>query len=60
MFFVEGFYGGLTGVWDQTYLEMCFVQNEELTDTLYEAMGAYISNDPVTGDQKMAATKPLY
>ena len=60
MFFIEGFYGGWTGVWDQTYLEMCYVENEELTDLLYEAMGAYMSNDVETGDQKMAATKPLF
>ena len=39
---------------------MCFVLNEELTDTLYDAMEAYMNNDPITGDQKMAATKPLY
>ena len=36
------------------------MQNAELTDTLYDAMEAYINDDPVTGDQKMAAIRPLF
>ena len=59
-YFMEGYYGAFTGVWDQTYLEECFVQNQELTDNLYDAMEAYIREDPKTGEQKMAATKPLF
>ena len=39
---------------------MCFVLNEELTDTLYDAMEAYIIGDSVKGDSLMDATKPLY
>ena len=58
--FIEGWYGGFSGVYLEDYLDQCFVQNAELTDTLYDAMEAYINNDPVTGDQKMAATRPLF
>ena len=60
IYYIEGYYGEITGVWDQTYLEQCFVQNKKLTDTLYDAMEAYIRNDPVTGAEKMTATKPMF
>ena len=58
--FMEGWHVGLSGVYEEHFLDQCFVQNTELTDTLYDAMEAYINNDPVTGDQKMAATRPLF
>ena len=38
----------------------CYKPSDDLTNTLYEAMEAYIQGDKSAGDAKMGDTKPLF
>ena len=38
----------------------CFKADDDLTNTLYDAMEAYIAGNHADGDAKMTATVPLY
>ena len=58
--FIAGWHTGLRSEirWDQ--ILDCFRPNHDLTDTLYDAMEAYVADDFTTGDEYMAAAKPLF
>ena len=38
----------------------CYKESDDLTNTIYDAMEAYIAGDQKTGDEKMKDTKSLY
>ena len=42
------------------YIRGCYAPNEDLTNTLYDGLEAYMKGDSETGDKKMAATKDLF
>ena len=58
--FAAGWYYGVSGAWVEKDIYMCFKEDTQLTDDLYEAMAAYIAGDSKTGDQKMKEAKPLW
>ena len=59
--FLAGWYYNLAfNVGESNYIKVCYEPNEDLTNTLYDAMEAYIDGDKATGDAKMGETKPLY
>ena len=59
--FLAGWYYNLAfNVGESNYIKVCYEPNEDLTNTLYDAMEAYIDGDSQTGDAKMAAAKDLY
>ena len=58
--FISGWHWGITGNDERKYIYECYVPNEDLTNTLYDGMEAYIKGDIQTADAKMAATKDLY
>ena len=43
-----------------TELLQCYKPSDALTNTLYDAMEAYIAGDKSEGDAKMSDTKPLF
>ena len=45
---------------ERDYILDCYSNNNELTDTLYDAMEAYISADYTTGDKKMGDLSNLF
>ena len=53
--FFAGWYDIVLDQSDKEYIMNCYTDNQELTDTLYDAMEAYIAADYKTGDQKMNA-----
>ena len=58
--FVSGWFYGVTNKDKRDYILSCYTVNDDLTNTLYEAMEAYIDGDQKTGDDKMGKTKDFY
>ena len=58
--FVSGWLYGTTLKDKRMDIMKCYKVSDDLTNTLYDAMEAYISGDQKTGDAKMKDTKPLY
>ena len=58
--FVSGWLYGTTLMDKRMDIMKCYKVSDDLTNTLYDAMEAYISGDQKTGDAKMKDTKPLY
>ena len=57
--FMVGWYHGIAQKRRNELLD-CYKPDVDLTNTLYDAMEAYIDGDKATGDAKMEETKPLY
>lgn len=59
--FVAGWYYGVVGEDKRDYIVRdCYQQNDDLTNTLYDGMEAYIAGNQDLGDDKLKATKALY
>ena len=58
--FMAGWYYGIAEKDKRDELLKCYKTDIDLTNSLYDAMEAYIDGDKATGDAKMADTKPLY
>ena len=57
---MAGWYYGIAQKDKRDKLLKCYKTDIDLTNTLYDAMEAYIGGDKATGDAKMGETKPLY
>ena len=57
--FIAGWHYGIADKKERDDLS-CFKADDDLTNTLYDAMEAYIVGDHSAGDAKMTATVPLY
>ena len=57
--FIAGWHYGIAHEKDRDDLS-CFKADDDLTNTLYDAMEAYIAGNHADGDAKMTATVPLY
>ena len=57
--FIAGWHYGIAHEKERDDLS-CFVADDDLTNTLYDAMEAYIAGNHAEGDAKMTATVPLY
>ena len=58
--FTAGWYYGIAQEDKRDDLMQCYQTDSNLTDTLYDAMEAYIAGDSETADAKIRETKPLY
>ena len=58
--FMAGWYYGISEQDKRDQLFDCYKTDIDLTNTLYDAMEAYIHDDKASGDAKMRETKPLY
>ena len=58
--FTAGWYYGIAQKDKRDDILDCFKTDEDLTNTLYNAMEAYIAGDTTSGDAKISETKPLY
>ena len=58
--FAAGWYYGIAKEDKRDELLKCFQSDNDLTNTLFDAMEAYIAGDTMAGDAKIEQTKPLY
>ena len=58
--FIAGWLNGLTGDDLKDHIYTCYRPDKELTDTLYDAMEAYVAHDLKVGDELMSTIEPLY
>ena len=58
--FMAGWYYGIAQEDKRDNLLKCYKTDVDLTNTLYDAMEAYIDGDKATGDAKIGETKALY
>ena len=58
--FMAGWYYGIAQKAVRAELLYCYKPDVDLTNTLYDAMEAYIDGDKTTADAKMGETKELY
>ena len=59
--FIAGWYYGSWAQEDKRdYIIGCYKPNEDLTNTLYDAMEAYIKGDESKAEDLMKKTRPMY
>ena len=59
-YFAAGWYLGVTSIDKRYEIFACMERRDDLTNDLYDAMGAYISGNSEIGDQKMKESKTLW
>jgi hypothetical protein len=58
--FIAGWFYGIEGEDKRDYILGCYKADEDLTNTLYDAMEAYIKGDESTGEDLMKNARPMY
>ena len=58
--FIAGWLFGVVGDDKQDYVKGCYTVNDDLTNTVYDGMEAFIAGDRKTGDEKLEAAAGLF
>ena len=58
--YMSGWYSGVSKEMDYEKIVLCFKQNDDLTNKLYDAMESFASGDHKKGDKLISETKPLF